>query len=220
MVELRIPSPLIDVRIFFKNRTFALSNAAALINYASTYAVTFLISMYLQKVHGLSPNKAGFVLICQPLVQTLLSPLAGRLSDRIEPRYMATAGMGLCAIGTALLSIIHAKTSLSYLIGCLLLLGVGFAAFSSPNTQAVMGSVERRMFGVASAVLGAMRQTGMTLSMGIVMMILALHLGRSEVAPSNAEAFITGMKYAFVLFALLNLLGAAASFARGGPKNP
>lgn len=220
IVELRTASPLIDVRIFFKNRVFALSNLAALINYASTYAVTFLISLYLQKVHGLTPNNAGMVLVCQPLTQMILSPLAGRLSDKIEPRYTATAGMVLCAVGMSLLSFIEVTTPRSYLIGCLLLLGVGFAAFSSPNTKAVMGAVDRRMFGVASAVLGAMRQTGMTLSMGMVMMILSLYLGQADVASFNAASFVSGMKTAFALFALLSLIGAAASLARGGSKNP
>ncbi len=219
IVELRTNSPLIDVRIFFNNRVFALSNMAALINYASTFAVTFLISIYLQKIRGMTPNEAGLMLVCQPLMQTLLSPLAGRMSDKIEPRYTATAGMVLCAIGLALLTFLNEATSKVFLIGCLLFLGLGFAAFSSPNTKAVMSSVDRKMFGVAGAVLGTMRQTGMSLSMGIVMIILTVQLGQSEVSVSNAASFIFGMKSAFALFAGLCIVGAAASLARGGDKS-
>ncbi len=219
IVEHRSKSPIIDVRIFYTNRVFTLSNVAALINYAATFAVTFLVSIYLQKIRGFSPNIAGIVLVSQPVMQTLLSPFAGRLSDRIQPRYVASSGMASCLIGLLLLCFVEEHTHVSYLIGCLIFLGVGFAAFSSPNTKAVMGAVDRRIFGVASAVLGTMRQMGMTFSMGIVIMVLALYLGDSDVGVSNASQYVDGMRYAFMVFAVLCLVGVFASLARGHSKN-
>ncbi len=215
LFETRQKAPLLDVGLFHRNRVFAFSSLAALINYAATFAVGFLLSLYLQKARGLSPKEAGIILVCQPLVQALLSPLAGRLSDRIDPRTVASSGMALCFVGLVLLNFIDAKTSLYFLVACLIFLGLGFAFFSSPNTKAIMSAVDRNTFGVASAVVGTMRQVGMTFSMGVVMMILAVHIGQAQVSPENAEAFISGMHTAFTVFAALCFLGIFASLARG-----
>ena len=213
--ERREAEPLVDIGLFHQNKVFAFSSLAALINYAATFAVSFLISLYLQKVRGLAPREAGMVLVCQPLVQAFLSPLAGRLSDRIEPRTVASIGMGLCFTGLVLLNFIDLKTSIGYLVGCLAFLGFGFAFFSSPNTKAIMGAVDRRIYGVASAVVSTMRQVGMTFSMGIVMMIFTLHLGQAEIDVSNADAFLSSMRSALAVFAVMCFGGIFASLARG-----
>ena len=213
--ELKLEDPVVDIRLFRNNMVFAFSNLAALINYAATFAVSFLLSLYLQKVQGLSPQNAGLVLVCQPLVQAVFSPIAGRMSDRIEPRSVASLGMAFSLIGLVLLIFLGEQTSLYYIIGCLIFLGFGFALFSSPNTNAIMGSVERRMYGVASAIVGTMRQLGMMFSMGVVMMILALRLGQAEIQSDNAAEFILSMKTAFGVFAVLCFGGIFASLARG-----
>jgi MFS family permease len=177
--------------------------------------VTFLLSLYLQQVRGFSPQDAGLLLVIQPLVQAALSPLAGRLSDRIEPRTVASIGMGLTFVGLVLLAFIGAATRIVYVAGCLVFLGLGFALFVSPNTNAIMSSVERRIYGVAAAMVGTMRQLGMTFSMGIVMMILALYLGQAEVGSQSAGQFIGSMRASFMVFAVLCFGGIFASLARG-----
>jgi len=213
--EMRIKYPLIDINLFRYNTVFAFSNLAALINYAATFAVSFLLSLYLQKIRGFSPQDTGLILISQPIVQTIFSPLAGRLSDRIEPRTVASAGMGMTLIGLILLVFLNIETSLIYIISCLMFLGFGFALFSSPNTNAIMSSVERRFYGVSAAIVGTMRQVGMMFSMGIVMMIMALLLGQAEIGLENKTAFIKCMKIAFTLFAVMCFGGIFASLARG-----
>lgn len=213
--ERRIESPVIDINLFRYNTVFAFSNLAALINYAATFGVTFLLSLYLQKVLGYPPQEAGTILIVQPVVQAILSPIAGRLSDRIEPRTVASVGMGITFIGLILLTFLNAGTSLLYIISCLMLFGFGFALFSSPNTNAIMSSVERRFYGVSSATVGTMRQVGMMFSMGIVMMILALLLGQAEVSTENQPQFIESMRIAFTVFAVMCFGGIFASLARG-----
>ncbi len=207
--------PLLDVRLFYRNRVFAFSSLAALINYAATFAVGFLLSLYLQKARGFPPKAAGVILVSQPLVQAVLSPIAGRLSDRVAPRSVASLGMGLCFVGLVLLNFVQRETPIAFIVGALVFLGLGFGFFSSPNTKAIMNAVDRRIFGVASAVVGTMRQVGMTLSMGIVMMILSVHLGEAEVGPQNADAFVDGMRIAFGVFAGMCFLGIFASLARG-----
>ncbi len=213
--ESRAQSPVLDIGLFRGNPAFAFSNLAALINYSATAAVGFLLSLYLQYVKGLSPQDAGLILVSQPLVQALFSPLAGRLSDRLEPRLVASAGMALNALGLAFLVFLHAGTALAPLIANLALLGFGFALFSSPNTNAVMSAVERRAYGVASATLGTMRLTGQMLSLGIVMLIFAVSMGRTQITPTLYPLFLRSARAAFLIFAVLCLGGIFASLARG-----
>jgi EmrB/QacA subfamily drug resistance transporter len=213
--ELRTPNPVIDINLFRYNTIFAFSNLAALINYAATFAVSFLLSLYLQRLKGLSPQEAGLVLVSQPIIQAIFSPIAGRLSDKTEPRTVASSGMGMTFIGLVLLFFLNADSSLTYIIACLIVLGFGFAFFSSPNTNAIMSSVERRYFGVGGAMVSTMRQVGMMFSMGIVMMFLALFLGDAEITANNQGAFVTSLKISFALFAVMCFGGIFASLARG-----
>lgn len=213
--EQRVENPLIDIGLFRYNTVFAFSNLAALINYAATFAVSFLLSLYLQNLKGLTPQETGMVLICQPIIQTIFSPFAGRLSDRMEPRTVATMGMTLTLVGLLLLVRVEVTTSIAYVVGCLIVLGFGFALFSSPNTNAIMSSVQRQFYGVAGAMVSAMRQIGMMFSMGIMMMILAIILGDVEVAPEHRDAFVRSMTIAFSVFAAMCVGGIFASMARG-----
>jgi MFS family permease len=213
--ERRAAHPMLDMALFAENRVFALSNLAALVNYAATFAVGFLLSLYLQSVRGLGAQAAGGLLAVQPLVQAGLSPFAGRLSDRVDPRVVASSGMGLIAVGLALLALVGAATPLALVVGCLALLGAGFGLFSSPNTNAVMGSVDARFYGVASATLATVRLVGQMLSMGAASLVLALFVGRQAVGPERAPEFVAGMRTAFALYALLCVAGVFASLARG-----
>ena len=218
--EKRTVEPLLDVRLFSHNRVFALSNAAALINYSATSAVSFLLSLYLQYVKGLPPQKAGLVLIAQPVVMAVFSPLAGRVSDRVEPRYVASLGMAISSAGLLLFGLVGAGTSLTFVIAGLLLLGFGFALFSSPNTNAVMGSVGGKSLGVASSTLGTMRLTGQMLSMGISVLIMAVVMGNVRIEAGNIALFLRSARIAFTAFGALCVAGVFASLARGnGGRN-
>lgn len=213
--ERRAAHPLLDMALFARNRVFAFSNLAALINYAATFAVGFLLSLYFQSVRGLTAQAAGGILAAQPLVQAGLSPFAGRLSDRVDPRVVASSGMGLIAIGLALLAFAGPATPVAFVVACLVLLGAGFGLFSSPNTNAVMGSVDKRSYGVASATLATVRLVGQMLSMGAASLVLALFVGHEAVGPERAPEFVAGMRTAFALYALLCVAGVFASLARG-----
>jgi EmrB/QacA subfamily drug resistance transporter len=213
--ELRVPTPLLDFRLFRDNRIFAFSNLAALINYSSTWAVGFLLSLYLQYIKGLPPQQAGLVLIAQPVVMALSSPAAGRLSDRSEPRLIASLGMSLTAAALLVFGFLRPGTPFPVLVAGLAVLGLGFGLFSSPNTNAVMGSVDRRSYGVASATLGTMRLSGQMLSAGVTMIVFSLFLGRSPIVPDLYPVFLAAVRSAFVLYALLCAIGVFASLARG-----
>jgi len=213
--ELRISNPVMDINLFRYNTVFAFSNLAAMINYAATFAVGFLLSLYLQRLKDLSPQEAGLVLVSQPIIQAIFSPMAGRLSDKTEPRTVASLGMALTLIGLVMLFFLDFDSSIRYIILCLIVLGFGFALFSSPNTNAIMSSVQRQFFGVAGAMVSTMRQVGMMFSMGIVMMILALLLGNSPITVENQQQFMASIKIAFAVFAVMCFGGIFASLARG-----
>jgi MFS family permease len=213
--ETRVDSPVFDTKLFRHNIVFAFSNLAALINYCATSATGFLLSLYLQYTRGLSPENAGLILVSQPVIMAVFSPLAGRLSDRIEPRIVASIGMTLTVIGLLLFAFLNSATSFPFIIFNLILLGFGFALFSSPNTNAVMSSVEKKFYGVASATLATMRLTGQMLSMGIAMLVFAVYIGRAQITPENYPAFLTSAKTAFIIFAVLCFGGIFASLSRG-----
>lgn len=215
ILETQVKNPVLNVHLFLSNRVFAFSNLAALINYSATFAVSFLLSLYLQYVKGLSPQSAGLVLLAQPVVQAVMSPFSGRLSDRVEPRIVASAGMTLTFAGLLLFAFLNEGTALSLIVANLSLLGLGFALFSSPNTNAVMSSVEKRFYGVASGTLGTMRLIGQTLSMAVAMLILTLYLGEVQITPEQYPLFLEGARTVFRVFSALCFLGVFASLVRG-----
>lgn len=213
--ERRNAMPIFDVDLFTSNRLFAFSNLAALIHYASTAAVGFLLSLYLQYVKGLSAQQAGLVMMTQPIVMTVFSPVAGRLSDRVTPGSLASAGMMLAAVSLGLFCFLGRDTPLGFVIVGLVVLGFGFALFSSPNTHAVMGAVPPPYYGAASGVLGTMRVVGQVVSMAVVMLIATLVIGSVRIGAENAHAFLRCQHLSFAIFAGLCLAGVFASLVRG-----
>jgi len=173
------------------------------------------LSLYLQYIKALTPQNAGLILVAQPAVQAVLSPFAGRLSDRIASREIASAGMAVTVVGLLLLIFLSEQTTLGFIIFSLMLLGFGFALFSSPNMNAIMSSVENRYYGIASAMVGTMRLIGQMFSMGIATLIFAIYIGKVQITPEYYPAFLTSLKTAFIIFAVLCFGGIFASLARG-----
>lgn len=213
--ETRVKSPVFQLKLFKANRVFAFSNLAALLNYCSTYAVIFLMSLYLQYIKGFGPEMAGVILASQFVVQAGFSPLAGRLSDKIEPRIVATAGMSLTAAGLLVLVSIGSDTPVGFIVASLILIGLGFALFASPNTNAIMSSVEKRFYGVASGSVGTMRLLGQMTGMGIITLVFNVYIGRGEITPLLYPAFLKAFKIAFGIFFVLTVGGIFASMVRG-----
>lgn len=201
--------------VFKTNRLFAFSNLAALINYSATFAIVFLISLYLQKVLNFNTRATGGILVAQPIVMALLSPVAGRLSDKIEPRILATAGMVICSIGLGLFYFLNAGTSLSFIIGNLAFIGLGFALFSSPNMNTIMSSVNKSQAGLASGISATMRVLGQILSMSIATAIFAVFFDKQSIENIPVELFLKGIRISFFVFALICIGGIYFSFNRG-----
>ena len=212
--ENRISNPVFDIRLILRNRIFAFSGIAALINYSATSAIGFFISLYLQYLKGLDARTAGLIMISQPIAMTLLSPLAGKLSDKKNPGAIASVGMAITASGLVLLCFIRETTPDYLIVLLLLLMGIGFGLFSSPNSNAIMSSVEKRHLGVASGVVGTMRMVGQMMSMGIAMMLISLFIGKQTINPATYPGLISAMRTGFVIFSILSVFGIFASLAR------
>ena len=211
MVDIKVDNPLLDMGLFFKNRIFAFSNLAALINYSTTTGAVFLLSLYLQYILGYTPQRAGLVLLPLPLIMVIISPIAGELSDKIDPRILASIGMALTAIGLSFFIYVGFFTGLPYIIAGQLVLGAGFALFSSPNTNAIMGSVKKRNYGVASATASTMRLSGQVLSFGIVILIFSLLIGKVQITPDAYFNLLESIRVAFKVFAVICFMGIFAT---------
>jgi MFS family permease len=217
--ESRVASPILIVSLFRNNRPFVFSNLAALFNYSSTSAITFFLSLYLQYLKEFSPQQAGLVLLSQPIIQTIVAPYSGRLSDKFAPRIVASIGMGLTCLVLIFFGFLSKDTPVIQIICALAILGAGFGLFASPNTNAIMSSVAPKYYTTAASVTGTMRTIGQTLSMGIAMIIIAVVIGRVGITSAYYPQFLTSAQIAFFIFAVLCFGGIFASLARGGNKN-
>lgn len=212
--QLHMAEPLFDVRLFRGNTVFAMSNLAAMINYSATFAISFSLSLYLQIIRGLDASTAGLILLIQPVLMAVFSPIAGALSDKIEPRVVASIGMMMNTVGLIVFAYLSEETP--YWLICIVfaVIGLGFALFSSPNNNAIMGSVQPQYYGVAASALSTMRLVGQAMSMAIVTAVFSLY----TLDPSDAKyltSLLNGIYISFGIFAALCALGVLASLARG-----
>jgi EmrB/QacA subfamily drug resistance transporter len=213
--ERRQPSPMLDLSLFHNNTPFIYSNVAAMINYAIVFAVGFLMSLYLQYNRGLDPQTTGFILVIMPVVQMMISPLAGHLSDSVEPRVLATAGMACSTVGLGVMILVSSVTPLLVVVAGLMILGFGYGLFTSPNTNAIMSAVEVRNLGVASAMVSTMRSIGQMISMAIAMIVISYIIGSQPISPGIYPELQLSVTVAFSIFFLMGLIGIWTSYSRG-----
>jgi len=211
MVEIKNPFPVLNMKLFIENKIFASANLSAFINYAATFAVSFVLSLYLQYAKHLTPKGAGMILITQPIIMAIISVMSGRLSDKISPRWLASSGMAISVIGLVMLTFLQMETTEMYIIVSLAILGLGFGLFSSPNTNMVMSSVERKFYGVSSATLSTMRSTGMMFSMAIAALSVHIFVGEQKINDSNLLQFVHSSRVIFLVFTILCIVGVFSS---------
>ncbi|MBR6268129.1 MAG: MFS transporter, partial [Selenomonadaceae bacterium] len=201
----RSKAPLLDFSLF-RNVIFAMSNAAAFLHYSATFAISFLMSLYLQVIRGFDEVTAGTILLLQPIMMASLSPTAGKLSDKFEPRLVASMGMGMTALGLFALSRCDIDTDLRIVGAILLFIGTGFAFFSAPNSSAIMGSVPPKEFGIASSIMSMMRIFGQSMSMVLVTLLISAYV-LPAYETGYVESLAAGIQKIFTLFSLICAIG-------------
>ena len=215
--EGRAEEPVIDIGMFRHNRVFVCSSLAALMNYSATFAISYTMSLYLQNVMGLPSSAAGLVLVCQPLVQAVVSPACGRLSDTVAPSKLASLGMGLSALGLLALSFVGVDSGLAAVVVPLVVVGLGFGFFSSPNNNAALSDVKPSEFARANAVIGTMRSLGMSLSLAAITVVFAGHLGDTLVTEADTAVLAEAIRSALRMCAAVCGVGIVFSAVRGKP---
>jgi MFS family permease len=217
--------PTLDLSLFTRNRLFAAANATAFLSYVAVSGVTLMMAIYLVSIKGLGPQTAGLFLIAQATPMALLSPLSGWLSDRFGSRVLSTLGMGIVSVGLLLFSDLNAASSGADTVLRLVVVGVGFGLFSSPNTSAVMGSVRQDKLGVAAGTLGTMRFMGQSIGLALLGMVMAATLpsqallavfsGLTSQGGLTVSEFVVGMRDFFLIAAGIGAIGTLASTTRG-----
>jgi MFS family permease len=123
--------------------------------------------------------------------------------------------MALTAAGLLAFSFLTPETPIWSIVALLLILGLGYALFASPNTNAIMSSVDRRHYGVASSMVATMRAIGQLMSMAIAMMVFSVVMGPVQVVPEVYPQFLTSVRLVFLILGVLGIIGIYASYARG-----
>ncbi len=213
--EMNTNHPLIKISLFTNDRGFAFSNLSALLNYGATFATGYLVSIYLQVVMGYSSQIAGVIMISQPLVMAVVSPIAGKLSDRLSPYKLSSFGMGLCAVGLMFFVFIDQDYPLWLIIAGLIVTGLGFGFFTTPNTNAVMALVEKKDYGVASSILTTMRSVGHASSMALVTIVVGTYMGDSSLAEAGPAVLVETLHTTFTICIYVCIAGVFFSLARG-----
>ena len=220
----------INLQIIKGNRPFICSSLAALINYGATFTVSYLLSIYLQVVLGYSSQTAGMILLAQPIIISILSPLAGKISDSVSPFRLSAIGMAVCAVGIAaglLLSdqalkiletwLLETNRQLTIPVNQLMqliivtvvlaIVGTGSAFFSSPNTNAVMSTVNPEDYSFASSVLSTMRAAGNTLGMLLITAVSGFYIGDAALKQAGAHMITRTMVVVLIISASFCVAG-------------
>ncbi|NLL94638.1 MAG: MFS transporter [Thermoplasmatales archaeon] len=207
--------PVLRVSMF-RTKGFRLSGAAIFLNYMSVHSVSFLLSLYLQSMGALTPAEAGGLMFVQPVVQTVLTPLAGKLTDRTQPRYLMVAGMAATLSGLVTLFHVTETLDVALVVSAMVALGIGFSLFSAPSTTSMMSYCRREEYSAASATVAIVRQSAMMVALGIAMAVIALVMGSADnLVPENYPSFLLSMRIILGIGIALSLVGISVSWKIG-----
>ncbi|MCR5758396.1 MAG: MFS transporter [Selenomonas sp.] len=201
--ELHTENPLLPLSLLQGNKAFSLPCLAALLNYCATFATSFLLSLYLQSILGMTSRSAGLILLSQPIIMAALSPLMGTLSDKYAPAKLSALGMTLITIGLSGFALSVHQLSFYLLIPMLLITGAGFALFAAPNNNAIMSAVEKKHYSLAASLLSTVRLVGQVLSVAMMNLLLA----QDWSGLSSQESLLQNLTLALLFFALISALG-------------
>jgi MFS family permease len=208
--EYKTELPVFKIRLF-ENKTFAAYNLTGFFEFFAIAVFDVMFNYYFQYAKGWDPQLTGSILIISPILLALISPLSGRLSDRIHPQKIATTG--LCVMLIAIVSIIFLRvnTPLYFVAGAMALIAIGTALFSVPNTNAVMSSIDEEHAPYASATQLTLRSCGQTLSYGLLTLICSFVMGALPLSTEYAGLFVNSVNIIAMICTVLCLIAIVFS---------
>ena len=222
VLERRISHPMVDLTLF-RSRAFSGGVGSAVMAYMSLFAVMFTLPFYLLQVRGLAPATAGLILTATPVAMALLSPFAGRMSDRWGSRVLTTGALVWLAVTLSAASMLGLDTPLPIVVAALFSIGVGLAVFGPPNTAGILRATPAHRVGVGSALAGQARSLGMALGIAATAAIVSTLLGGENLAEGilsaeEAQRFMDALGPALAFAAAIAAVGALVSWSRGDDR--
>jgi EmrB/QacA subfamily drug resistance transporter len=213
LIERRVKAPVVEFPLF-ASRNFVGANLVALIVTFAMLAQFFFIAIYMQNILGLSPVEAGVRFLPATLMIVAVAPIAGRLTDRIGPRWLIGTGLTLVSISLYWLTTIEISTTYADIWPSFILMGLGMALVMSPMSTAAMNAVPVAKAGVASGILSMNRMIGGSLGVAV---IGAVFQAKAPAGSKDPVAFVHAFSSAMWVATAVALGGAvvAVSLLRG-----
>jgi EmrB/QacA subfamily drug resistance transporter len=217
--EKRSEKPIIDLNMF-KNRRFAFGILAAVLAYQSLNVIFYQLPFYLREMQNLDVIQIGIIILGAPIGMAVVGPFSGKLSDRIDPRLIASLGMLGITIDLLLLSIfLEEDTPYWFFMVAALILGISLGAFISPNSNSIMSAAPKEKLGVAGGLMNLSTQVGFSIGTALstaVFFILRNSFHRSNGLPvKDPVNYIPAMKIMFAIFVGVGILSVLVSYLRG-----
>lgn len=208
-------APLIRVQLFKENRVFSVSLATSFFMYGSNFALLFLLSLYLQYIKGYTPAFSGKILLLQAIMMAIVAPFAGKLSDRFQARVVASIGCVIALSGYIIMQQLDPTTDALVVSIALVLIGLGFGLFSTPNNNAIMSSIPASQVGVASASMNLGRTVGNLVGMSIVNLIIHFYLGNKLMSSQTSSELMASISMALTMSLVFVVCACILSIFRG-----
>ncbi|WP_191602345.1 MFS transporter [Marinomonas algicola] len=208
----RTDSPLIRIKALNENKALVGSMYTSILMYSANFPIVFLLSLYLQYIHNLSPSEAGSLLLIETVIMMILSPFSGRLSDIYGAKIITTVGGLTFSLGFMVLVWVDMDTSMSLIIISLILLGIGFGLFSTPNNSSALGSVSGDKLSIVSSIMNLSRTMGNMLSTAFVLMLMSIVLGDVAIQSENYPLLLLVVQITFGVSLALALLASYISY--------
>ena len=196
--QLKVEYPMFPVKIL-KNRKFVFSSIAALLCSFATFVITYIVDYHLQYINGVDPQSTGLILMLAPLSMAISTFFSGRLSDRINPQLLASSGLVVAFISLLILTFLNQSTPTIVIIIAIILEGLGYGMFISPNTNIVISSLPSKLSSIASATVSTTRVIGETLSLGMLTMTFAIIMGSLPIIPKYFHLLSISSKIVCIL---------------------
>ncbi len=211
--DARSREPMLRFSSIRSNGEYSRALVSQFLVYSAAFGMTFLFSLYLQVVKGLSPQDTGILLVISPVLMAAIAPLSGRLADRYRPDRLTASGVLFITASLLMATRISVATELSYLVTVLAMQGLGLGLFSAPNMSLILHSVERQDLTQASALAAKTRSLGMAASMIVVMVLLSLHMGSGPIGQRGGDYHEILFSYLLVVESSFVVYAALACFA-------